>query len=121
MIAAKKTEGELEDVTEVRSKAASVEVNSTCNGGELVTLTQQVAYLISIVENKKKFSKEKGNQRKKRMRLSWTMVNLAAINRMQITIIGKTMVIKTIIRIRVGKQIGVSYNTAGAKDGGHFA
>ena len=66
VISARKMKSEVADVKEVMGKAASVEVTSTGNGGELVALTQQVAYLMSTVENKNKFSKEKGNQKNKK-------------------------------------------------------
>ena len=55
--AAMKMESKISDVKEVQSKAASVEVTSTCNWAELIALTQKVAYLMLIVENKNKFSK----------------------------------------------------------------
>ena len=45
------------------------------------------------------------------------MVNVTAINRMQITIIGERVVIKAIMRVRIREEIGVSYNATSAKDG----
>ena len=66
VIASWKIESEEADVKEVRNKAASVEVTTTGNGGELVALTEQGTYSMLIVESKNNFSKGKGNQRNKK-------------------------------------------------------